>query len=302
MASRPRASSSRPAASASDAALAAASGGAGDALRGWWPFLRREPLVHFILLGALLFGASALWRKGEPATIVIERARVEVLVQQQGEILGRPPSEEEQALLVQGLVDDAVLLREAYDRGLEQDPVVERHLIQKMRFLLGEEIPAPGAAELRAYFATQAERYRSPPSVTLDQVFYAERDAAPGGLLARLRAGEDFRGLGERLFMLGPRLARYSVADLADLFGADLARQIFELPTGEWQGPFGSPHGAHFIRVAEKLPARVPAFEEVADWVREDWRHARQQELISAQLAALREGYRIVIETGAASR
>jgi hypothetical protein len=53
------------------------------------------------------------------------------------------------------------------------------------------------------------------------------------------------------------------------------------------------------VRVAEKLPAQIPAFAEVADWVREDWRHARQQELIAAQVAALRERYRIVIEDGA---
>jgi hypothetical protein len=262
----------------------------------WWRFLAREPLVHFIVLGALLLGASVLWRGDERAAIVIERATVKALLQQQTEMQGRAPSEEERALLLQGLVDDAVLLREAYERGLEQDPVVERHLVQKMRFLLGAEIPDPGDAELRAWFEAQAERYRNPPTVSIDQVFYADPAAVPDDLLARLRAGAEFRGLGERLFMLGPRLARYSVADLVDLFGDDLARRIFELPVGEWQGPLSSPHGVHVVRVAENLPARVPAFEEVADWVREDWRHARQQEVIAGQVAALRERYRIEIQ------
>ena len=101
--------------------------------------------------------------------------------------------------------------------------------------------------------------------------------------------------------MLGHRLARYSAADLADLFGADLARRIFELPPGVWQGPFRSPAGAHLVRVAERQPASVPAFEEVRDWVREDWRHARQQAAIADQLTALRERYRIVVE-GAGAR
>jgi hypothetical protein len=49
-------------------------------------------------------------------------------------------------------------------------------------------------------------------------------------------------------------------------------------------------------------PARVPAFEEVVEWLRQDWRHARQQELIGAQVAALRERYRIVVEAGEASQ
>jgi hypothetical protein len=178
--------------------------------------------------------------------------------------------------------------------------VVERHLVQKMRFVLGEEIEEPAETELRAYFAGAAERYRNPPTVTLDQVFYQDPAAVPAGLVERLQAGADFRGLGERLHMLGHRLARYSAADLADLFGADLARRILELPTGVWQGPFRSPAGAHLIRVAERQPAHVPPFEEVREWVREDWRHARQQAAIAAQLAALRERYRIVVEDAAA--
>jgi hypothetical protein len=266
-----------------------------------WAFLRGEPLVHFALLGALLFAASALWQRERPETIVIDRATVDALVEQQGQILGRPPSAEERALLVQGLVDDAVLLREAYRRGLEQDAVVERHLVQKMRFVLGEEIAEPTEAELREHFAATAERYRNPPTVSLDQVFYADPAAVPDGLLERLRAGADFRSLGDRLFMLGHRLARYSAADLADLFGDELARRVFELPAGVWQGPFESPEGAHFIRVAEHQPASVPAFEEVRDWVREDWRHARQQALVADQLGALRGRYRIVVE-GAGER
>jgi hypothetical protein len=301
MASHPKASSSRPAASGSDTpATDAPEAPPVDASGSvWWRVLGREPLVHCVALGALLFGVTALWQGRERETILIDRATIDALMQQQGDLQGQPPSAAERALLVQGLTDDAVLLREAYRRGLEQDPVVERHLVQKMRFLLGEEIPEPGEDELLAYFAAEAERYRSPPTVSLDQVFYADPGAVPDDLLERLQAGAEFRGQGDRLFMLGPRLARYSVADLADLLGDELARRIFEMPVGAWQGPLRSPEGVHFVRVAEKLPAQVPAFEEVADWVREDWRHARQQELIAAQVAALRERYRIVTEDGA---
>ena len=152
-------------------------------VRRLWTLLRREPLVHFVLLGALLFAAARCASRPERETIVIDRPTLDALVRQQGEILGRPPSDQERALLVQGMVDDAVLLREAYKRGLEQDAVVERHLVQKMRFILGEEVAEPSEAELRAYFEAEGERYRSPPTVTLDHVFYADPDAVPDGLL-----------------------------------------------------------------------------------------------------------------------
>ncbi|MDF2781106.1 MAG: hypothetical protein K0S96_910, partial [Geminicoccaceae bacterium] len=81
-----------------------------------WTSLRREPLVHFVLLGALLFAASALRDSAGRETIVIDRPTLDALVRQQAEIQGRPPSDQERALLLQGVIDDAVLLREAYKR------------------------------------------------------------------------------------------------------------------------------------------------------------------------------------------
>ncbi len=96
--------------------------------------------------------------------------------------------------------------------------------------------------------------------------------------------------------MLGPRLAGYSARDLGDLFGAANARQIFELPPGEWQGPLRSAEGVHFVRVIARQPARVPAYEEVQNSLREDWRRTRQSEIVAARVADLRQHYRIVVQ------
>jgi peptidyl-prolyl cis-trans isomerase C len=264
--------------------------------RRFWAFVRREPLVHFAILGALLFGADALRQSAERETILIDQPTVQTLVDQQVQLLGRPLSEAERARVVQGMIDDAVLLREAYKRGLEQDSLVEQHLVQKMRFLLNEDLPEPSEAELRAYLQANLERYRNPPTVTLDQVYFANPAAVPEGLLERLRAGAGIEGLGDPLYMLGHRITGYSARDLGDLFGADLAKQIFELPPGEWEGPMRSAEGVHFVRVITKQPARVPAFEEVQNSVREDWRRTRQSEIVAQRVAELRQHYRIVVQ------
>ena len=95
--------------------------------------------------------------------------------------------------------------------------------------------------------------------------------------------------------MLGPRLTGYSARDLGDLLGADNAARILELPVGEWQGPLRSAEGLHFVRVVAKQPARLPAFEEIQNSVREDWRRTRQSEIVGQRVAELRERYRIVI-------
>ena len=261
-----------------------------------WAFLRHEPLVHFMVLGALLFGADALRQAAERETIVIDPPAVQAMIDQQAQFLGRPLSPAERQQVVQGMIDDAVLLREAYKRGLEQDSLVEQHLVEKMRFMLNQDLPEPSEAELRAYLQANLERYRSPPAVTLDQVYFANPATVPDDLLEHLRAGADIQGLGDPLYMLGNRLTNYSARDLGDLFGASNAERIFELPQGEWQGPLRSAEGVHFVRVVSEQPARVPAFEEVRNSVLEDWRRAQQREHVAARVAELRAHYRIVVD------
>jgi hypothetical protein len=264
-----------------------------------WNALRREPLVHFLALAALLFLAYHLLAPSAPESIVIERASIDELARRQEQLLGRPLSDDERRALVEAAIDDELLLREAYRRGLERDAVVRQHLVQKMRFILGEDAAAPTEAALRAYFAANRERYRSPPTVTLDQVFYADPAKVPDDLMAQLNNGPNIADLGDPLDMLGNRLPQYSLRDLIDLMGPDAARRVFELPAGAWHGPLHSERGVHFVRVDQHHPPATPSFDEVEDYLRQDWILDRQRRAVADKLAELRRNYRIVVDQGA---
>jgi PPIC-type PPIASE domain len=262
----------------------------------FWNALRREPLVHFLALAALLFVTYDLLMPSEQEPLVIERASIDELVAQQASLLGRPLTDEERTVVVERAIDDAVLLREAYKRGLDRDAVVQRHLVQKMRFVLGEEAPEPSEAELRAYLAANRERYRGPPTVTLDHVFYADPAGVPDGLLRQLQNGRSMDGLGDPLSTLGDTLPRYTLRDLMGLVGPEGARRVFEALIGEWQGPMPSERGLHFMRVAERHPPGMPSFEEVETFLRQDWALDQQRRATAVRLAELRRNYRIVVE------
>ena len=261
-----------------------------------WHLIRREPLVHFLVLAALLFAADRLVGSSDRSTIVIDRQSIAAALQARAEALGRPLSEAERDAAIQEYVDEEVLLHEAYQRGLDRDRVIRSRLVQKMRFLLTDDLPEPDEADLRAYFEANRDRYRSPPTVTVDHVYYANLERVPEDLLEQLRDGVDFRQLGEPLFMLGPTLPRYSLRDLIGVMGPDVARRIFELPPGEWVGPLHSDNGVHFVRVVEKHAAAVPAFEEIESYLRQDWLFEQQKRVLADKAAELRQRYRIVIE------
>ena len=264
-----------------------------------WNALRREPLVHFLTLAALLFVAYHLLTPSARESIVIERASIDELGRRQEQLLGRPLSDDERRALVESAIDDEVLLHEAYRRGLDRDAVVRQHLVQKMRFILGEDEAAPTEAELRAYLAANRDRYRRPPTVTLDQVFYADPAKVPEDLMAQLKNGTNIADLGDPLDMLGNRLPQYSLRDLIGVMGPDVARRVFELPAGAWHGPLHSERGVHFVRVDQHHPPAMPSFDELEAYLRQDWTLDQQRRTLADRLAELRRNYRIVVDQGA---
>src|SRR5580765_607773 len=121
----------------------------------------REPLLQFLVAGALLFAG---YRMLHPeAYRPTDDNRIEVTADdlRQLEIAWaaqwhRPPTPDEMRGLVDARVREEILYREALSLGLERgDSIVKRRLAQKMEFLAGDvsTLPDPSAAELRAWYA-----------------------------------------------------------------------------------------------------------------------------------------------------
>lgn len=110
------------------------------------PLSVRSPLLHFLLLGLVLYGVQNLWSsQSDEATalanfrIDIDEARVAILSQEFEQQMGRRAGPLDLERLIDAEVDEEVLFREALSRGLlERDPGVQTRLIQKMLFLEGD--------------------------------------------------------------------------------------------------------------------------------------------------------------------
>jgi hypothetical protein len=99
--------------------------------------LLRSPLLHFLVIGALLFGLrAASSRTPEIPVVFLSRAEIEEQIAGYARQMRRPASESEAAAIERRMIDDAIWLEEARSLGLHRvDSVVRRRLVQNMRFL-----------------------------------------------------------------------------------------------------------------------------------------------------------------------
>jgi peptidyl-prolyl cis-trans isomerase C len=265
----------------------------------------REPLVHFVLLGVVVFAVHR-WVAPPPRgnRIVVSEAILRGLRQEHLRQNGALPSPEEEAALIQRFVDNEILYREAIAQGLDRgDLIVRRRLVQKMEFVLDGEDPiaAPTDAELQAYLQAHAERYAVAARVALTQVFVstdqhgadAERIAAE--LRAQLAGGADPSALGDP-FLRGREFPQRTEREVAGIFGAPFAAQVMTLPIGEWSGPLRSSYGLHVVRVSERRTGRQPALREVRAAVLRDWEEERRAAVNAHALARLRQRYVVSVE------
>ena len=140
--------------------------------------LLREPLLHFLLIGAALFGLYRLvaGEQEGPRQIVVSEAQVESLAENFARTWMRPPTAAEIHGLVDDYVREEVYYREAMAIGLDRDDtVIRRRLRQKMEFVSDDIAAArePTHAELEAYLASNKTKFVDPPSLSFRQVFFS---------------------------------------------------------------------------------------------------------------------------------
>lgn len=269
--------------------------------------LLREPLVHFLLLGALLFALDAWLRPAAaPAAnteIVVGEARIRSIAQNFQRTWQRPPTRTELDGLVEAYVREEVLYREALALGLDRDDaIIRRRLMQKMEFIAEEAVASaePTDEELAVYMKAHPAMFTREPRATFRQVFLDPRkraaslDADAKRLLADLESERASPAkAGDSLMLLEAQYVDASATDVARLFGNEFAQALVKQPVGRWSGPVPSGFGLHLVKLDALVPGGTPPLAEVRPLVEREWRNAKRQELATAFYERLRAKYTI---------
>ena len=276
--------------------------------------LLREPLLHFLLIGAVMFvlyGALNRGRSDAPRDIVISEARVEAIAESFATVWMRRPTAAELKGLIDDYVAEEVYYREAIAMGLDQDDtVIRRRLRQKMEFISDgiADLAEPTDAQLQAYLEQNPGKFAEPAELTFRQVYLsAERRgervrADAEKLLAELQANAgrvDPAEAGDPT-LLPATMEAASPQSIANAFGQEFARQVDEAPVGQWAGPIESSFGLHLVRVDDRAVGKAPTLAEVRPIVLREWQSDARREHNSSFLATLRAKYDVRVEGPAA--
>jgi PPIC-type PPIASE domain len=271
--------------------------------------LMREPLLHFLLLGAALFVAFSFLRDDSAprqAQIVVSAGKIEHLAALFARTWQRPATREELEGLINDFIREEVAYREGLALGLDRDDTIIRRRIRQKLDFIAEDLASqvePTEADLMAYLAAHPDHFRTAPRLSFRQV-YINPEQHRNGLDAHVRdlvmalnsdASIDAGGLGDRI-QLEHGYANISTRDIARLFGAQFATAIVALPPGTWQGPISSGYGVHLVIVDERHDGRLPPLDAVRDAVRREWENARRKERIEQFYRHLLEKYKILVE------
>jgi len=250
--------------------------------------LLREPLIHFLLLGALLFGAYAYGDRGrggvEPSRQIQlsldDLSQLAMLFQSQWK---RDPTPAEFGRMVETKVEEEVLYREGLAMGLDKDDtIVKRRMAQKIQFI-AEDVAAarvPTSAELRSWFEKNADKFQEPPRVSFRHLYFSPdkrgsraKDDAIDALAQLAGMTEDAKAAATLAdpFMFQEYYRDRAPDYLGKEFGPVFAVAVVKLPPGKWQGPIESGFGWHLVFVDTLIPGRVPPFEEIEGTVKTAW-------------------------------
>jgi peptidyl-prolyl cis-trans isomerase C len=272
----------------------------------------REPLLHFLSLGIMLFGLYSYMQRGrggvEPAKQIVltldDLRFMESFFESQWH---RRPSPVEFQAMVEDKVREEVLYREGLAQGLDKDDtIVKRRMAQKVQFL-AEDVAAahePSQGELKAWFEKNKSKFALPSRISFRHLYFSpdkrgkEAQADAARVLGKIAGQTEDSKIAMSLadpFMFQDYYGDRAPSAIAKEFGPIFAVALEKLKPGSWQGPIESGYGWHLVFVDTIIPGRVPALEEIESDVKTAWLGEQKATAWQKAYAEMRARYTVLL-------
>jgi peptidyl-prolyl cis-trans isomerase C len=264
----------------------------------------KEPLLHFLIIGACLFGVYA-WLNPDAMQsdkrIVVDQGQVNSLTMRFQRVWQREPSKQELQGLIEDYVIEEIYYREALAMGIDKDdPIIRRRLRQKMETYTDNLATtlAPSEDELNQYLQQHPDKFKTQSRYSFQQV-YINTDIPEDQLQAKLTSIQSALQSGESVDS-GSSLLPASFTDtdgfvIDRTFGQGFAAQLDTLELNQWSPPLQSGLGMHFVMLSARQPGQLPALASIRDKVEREWRFDKAQEIDKVLRKKLLASYDVVV-------
>jgi peptidyl-prolyl cis-trans isomerase C len=269
----------------------------------------REPLVHFLLIGGLLFVITS-WigkeKQGSSRQIVIDDAIAGKLALQYRSQMGTLPSRSTLDGMIADYIRDEIYYREALKTGLDKDDeIIRRRLSQKYAFLQNDITAdkVPTNEELQQFYASHTQLFRDSATVSFTHIYFSSDNSS--SQTARQRALDVLKKLSvapsissSQLGDPFPLQSHYSDItrlDAKETFGTTpFVDSLFGVPVGRWTEPVRSGYGWHLLYIHNRTSATLLPFNSVKNAALQAWKEQQRSQANAANYTRLASHYKIV--------
>ncbi|HKY40295.1 MAG TPA: peptidylprolyl isomerase [Polyangiaceae bacterium] len=254
----------------------------------------REPLLHFVALGGLLFVLDyALLGDAEAASTIVVGPEVNSeAVHTFEKLRGRKPNHQELEALHRVWLDNEVLYREGLALGVDKgDPAIRERVIFKALSVVDSNVKLPPADEktLRTWFEARRSKYDEPARFDFEEGALSGNasEADVRAFVAALNAGTpgDAKA-GLRVFKARPR------PNLLESYGPEFTQLLEAAQPGVWHA-LKTKDGWRAIKLNAMTAPRPAVFEAIQGPVLQDWKDTLAAEQRTAAVRALAKKYEI---------
>ncbi|MEO5686797.1 MAG: peptidylprolyl isomerase [Burkholderiaceae bacterium] len=254
----------------------------------------REPLLHFLVLGAVLFGLDhALVARTDDRHVIVMGSAVDAEARQLFKASrGREPGAAEMAALRKVWLDNEVLYREGMAMQMDKgDSAIRERVIFKALSVVDANVKLPPIDDkvLRGWFDAHRAKYDDPARFDFQEAALAgdTSEATVREFVARLEGGTSGdAGAGLRVFKGRPS------GNLEDSYGGEFTKALQAAPTGHWQA-LHAKDGWRAVVLDRYTPPTPADFQKLRSVVQQDWTDATLAEQRSAAVRRLAAKYDI---------
>ena len=286
--------------------------------------LLKQPLLHFLLIGAAFFLIFHLTTsnnnlKNDLKTLVVDKNSLVTFMQyrskkfnqEEFEIKLENMPEKELNNLIEEYVREEVLYREALGLGMDKDDyLIRRRMVQKIEFINEDMVDNSlkiTQEDVNDYFNKNLDDYKIEPNATFTHVYFSKdkngyeeaRRLAENQVMLLNNNNVPFSDsvkYGDR-FLYHLNYVEKTPEFVESHFGPEMAEELFRLEPSDtnWYGPYESQYGYQIVLLTDKKDEEIPAVEEVYDSIVQDLNYTLSNEAKEKSIQKIIDNYDVRI-------